>query len=91
MKAKVTIGDTTGGNELDITVVKDGQVTGIEVVINSLVIENIPIHLKYCQKLLILVIDVKKQKQIMKQIEGFSEEIRGRITIDLLKNYFIQL
>lgn len=89
MEAKVKIGDTTSGNELDITVAKDGNAKGIEIVVNSLIIENIPTHLKYCQELLILVIDEKKRKQIMKQIEGLDQEIRERLEVDLLRNYFI--
>jgi len=88
---EVRIGDTLSGNELDVTAKIDGRLIGIEIVLTSLAVENIPNHLKYCEELLILVPDERRQKQTEKLIEGLSGDFREKVRVDLLKNYFITL
>jgi len=64
---------------------------GVEVVITGLVVENIPKNLEYYDEMLVLCIDNAMKKKITKQIAGLDEEIRKRVTIELLKEYFIPL
>ena len=64
---------------------------GVEIAVTGVVIENIPKNLEYYDRMLILCIDTAMKKKITKQIAGFDEEIRGKIAIELLKEYFIPL
>jgi hypothetical protein len=86
--ADVTIGDTTSGNELDVTAKIDGKRFGLEIVLSSFAVDNVTTHMKYVDELRILCTDKKK---ISKQIKGFSEDIQAKVKIQLLKEYFIPL
>ena len=89
--AKAEIGQTVSGHEVDCGVEIEDKKLGIEVVITGLVVENLPKNLEYYDKMLILCVDNAMKKKITKQIAGLDEEIRKRVTIDLLKKYFIPL
>ena len=89
--AKVTIADTLSGNELDVTAKIDGKLFGLEIVLSSFAVDNVSNHLKYVDELRILCVDKKKQKQVAKQLEGLSEDIRANVKVELLKGYFISM
>ena len=82
----VEYGDSTSGKEMDIAVELDGKI-GVEVVIESLVADNLSTHTKYYNQILILVIDDKKKREIEKHIGKLGSQVE----VDLLKNYFIKL
>ena len=81
---KVILGDTLTGAEIDLSAGK----LGIEIVVNTLVIENLERHLKLFEEILILCIDKKKKREIEKQIGNL---ILKPIRVELLKDYFIPL
>jgi hypothetical protein len=81
---KVILGDTVSGNEIDLSAGK----LGIEIVVNTLVIENLERHLRIFDEILILCIDNKKKREIEKKI---ADLILKPIRVDLLKNFFITL
>ncbi len=91
--AEVKIGDTLSGNECDLSILLDGKKIGGEVVISGLVVDNLTKYLStgYFDEMLVLCIDPKKQKEMVKQIEKLGEEIKAQIKVQLLKGYFISI
>lgn len=81
---KVILGDTLDGAEIDLSAGK----LGIEVVVNTLVIENLERHLRLFEEILILCIDKKKKREIEKEI---ADLILKPVRVELLKEYFIPL
>ena len=67
--ADVKIGDTLSGNECDLSILLDGKKIGGEVVISGLVVDNLTKYLStgYFDEMLVLCIDPKKQKEMVKQ------------------------
>ena len=57
-------------------------------VVNTLVVENLERHLRLFENILILCIDMKRKRQIEKQIGNL---ILKSIRVELLKEYFIPL
>lgn len=91
--ARVTIGDTGNGNEVDIDITLGEKRIGVEVVITTLIIENVVKHLStnYHDETLILCVDEKKRGELETQIERIGEQLKGKIKVELLKEYFITL
>jgi hypothetical protein len=91
--AKVKIADTLSGNECDIAILHSDKRIGIEVVISGLVVDNLTKYLSsgYFDEMLVLCIDSKKQKEMVKQIGRIDEEIKKHTKVQLLKGYFISL
>jgi len=87
--AEVKIGDTESGNEIDISVF-DGKNIGIEIVITGLVADNLPKHLSYFDRVLILCAKEKK-KEMEKLVGGLGLDVQNKVEIGLLKDYFISL
>ena len=81
-------GDTTSGNECDLSAYKDQRNIGIEVVVTGIEFENIPRHLKYYSEIIIACIDAEKKKEVERVVKGMNEDIQKRLSVKLLKEYF---
>ncbi|MCX6113019.1 MAG: DUF87 domain-containing protein [Proteobacteria bacterium] len=89
--ADVKLGSTVSGNELDINVAFEGKHIGIEIVISTIVIENLANHIKFYDEIKILAIDERKGKDIAKMVNKLDNGIKEKVSIELLKDYFIAL
>ena len=87
---KIKIGDTVSGHEVDVSVEIGSKFIGLEIVISTLVVDNLRVNLSCYDEMLILCVDEKMKKKVTKQIEDL-DDIRDRITVRLLKEYFIAL
>jgi len=91
--AVVKLSDTLNGNECDLDVTVSGIRIGIEVVITSLVMDNLKrnISSRYFDKVLILVIDEREREKIESQIIRAGIIFNEKVEVGLLKDYFITL
>lgn len=91
--AEVNIGDTLSGNECDIGVTIDGKRIGVEVVIWSLVVDNLVKYIStgYFDEMIIVCIDDNKQKEMENLISKLDDDIQKKVRIMLTKEYFISL
>ena len=91
--AAVKVGDTISGNECDIGVSMDGKRIGVEIVVSGLVIDNLARYISkgYYGEVLVLCIGVEKKKEMVRLIEGLGDDVKEKIKIELLKDYFIEL
>jgi len=90
---KTKIGDTLSGNEVDIEVELDNIRIGVEIVISTLVIENLGKFISKCyfDEMLVLCIDDKKKGEMKKAIGKLDDNIREKVKVELLKDYFISI
>lgn len=88
---KVKIADTVSGNEVDIEVSINGKRIGVEIVISTLVFDNLEkfILKGYFDEMQILCINVKKMDDIVKGIKNLREDVKEKVSVGLLKDYFV--
>ena len=64
---------------------------GVEIVVTGIEIDNIPCHLSYYDRILVLCLDDRKRRTVEKQISKLSDELKTRIEVGLTKVYFTSL
>ena len=71
----------------------DGKRIGVEIVVSGLVIDNLGRYIskEYYGEVLVLCIDFEKKKEMVRLIEGLGSDVKKKIKIELLKDYFIEL
>lgn len=85
------MGDTLSGNECDMSVSLNGRNICIEIVVSMLVYENIERHLSVYDEMYVLCLDDKKRMEVKSGISELSDDLRGRIKVELTGDYFVRL
>lgn len=91
--ADVKIGDTSSGNECDLGIALDNRRIGAEVVISGLVVDNLARYISsgHYGEVVIMCIDPNKRNEMIRLTRKLSNDVRSRIKIELLKEYYVAL